>query len=305
MGGSPEPPVTQPAVVRPDRRLGVVVLALLSAGCHGREGDILTIAGDAGGPDGGTTATDCPAGARGVLLLDRDGRLASYDPGADRLRDRASVAASVPRPDCTGAAQPGSVALAMDRQGAAWVATCEGELLKCDPDSGLCTGGWTSAALPRALHMAWAPEAAGGQALFLAVAPDPLPPFPMPAPQSTLLRFPSLTQAVATLPGWPALTGTVDRLWALFPGDPRRGSPARLAGLDPSTGRELEARDTNAVLLGTSAALLAASGGDLWTFQPFGTLTVLQRVREAGQPNDTTRAIGRRVVAVASSPCGP
>ncbi len=229
--------MTPPAAVRPDLHLRVVALAALVVGCQGREGDILTIAGDGGAPEGGALAGDCPAGARGVLLLDRDGRLASYDPGTDHLRDRASIAASVPRPDCAGAAQPGSVALAVDRQGAAWVAGCDGDLLKCDPDSGLCSGGWASAPLPRALHMAWAPEAGGGQALFLAVAPDPLPPFPTPPPQSTLLRFPSLDRAVATLPGWPALTGTADRLWAIFPGDPRRGTPARLAAVDPSNGR--------------------------------------------------------------------
>jgi hypothetical protein len=283
------------------RGLTTAPLALLAAfACRGPEGDILTVAADGG--DAAPGASPCPST---ILLLDREGRLASYDPRTDSLRDRASIATSVPRPDCPTGSQAASVSLAMDRQGAAWIASCDGDLLKCDPDSGLCAGGWTSTALPRALHMAWATEPGGGQALFLAVAAEPLPAFPALPMESTLLRFPSLSQAVGTLASWPALTGTADRLWALFPGDPRRGTGARLAALDPATGREVEQRDTAGVALGQISGMLAASGGDFWVFQGFGSLTLVQRVRGSGQSNDTTRAINRRIVGVASSTCGP
>jgi hypothetical protein len=279
-----------------------VLLALLGAGCRGREGDILTVAADGAAP---SPPPACSAAARTILVLDRDGRLASYDPRADSLHDRASIAASVPRPDCPMGSRAATVSLAVDRQGAAWVADCDGDLLKCDPSSGLCSGGWSSRPLPRSVRMAWAADPAGEQALFLAAAPDPLPAFPAAPAESTLLRFPSLERAVATLAGWPALTGTSDQLWALFPGDARRGVDARLAALDATTGREIEQRDTTGTVIGPLPALLAASGADFWVFQSIGTVTVVQRARAGGQANDTTHAIGRRIVAVASSPCGP
>jgi hypothetical protein len=292
--------VTRPArrrsSPRTPRRLALA--ALLAAACPGREGDILVAPA---APDAAAPTAACPPVARTILVLDREGRLASYDPRTDLLRERASLAASVPSTDC-GAS---SVALALDRQGAAWIAGCDGDLLKCDPDSGLCAGGWSSAPLPRALRMAWAAEPGGAQALFLAVAPATVPPFPTPPPESTLVRFPRLGQPVGTLAGWPSLTGTADRLWALFPGDPRRGTPARLAALDLASGREVEQRDTAGVLLGPIPALIAASGEDVWVFQGVGSLTVVQRMGGGGQGSDLTRAITRRIVAVASSTCGP
>jgi hypothetical protein len=294
--------VTEPAA-KSRRRLWTAVLAL--AACHGREEDILTVRGDAAGGDAASSGSLCPSAARTILLLDREGRLSSYDPRTDSVRERASIATSVPRPECPAGSQAAAVSLAMDRQGAAWIASCDGDLIKCDPDSGLCSGGWSSMPLPSSrLHMAWTTEASA-HTLVLVVAPAVLPAFPSPPSESTLVRFPSLDRPVATLSGWPALTGTTDRLWGLFPGDPRRGTEPRLAALEIGTGREVEQRDMAGVVLAVVPALLATFGGDFWVFQAFGNLTVVQRVRGSGQPNETTHAIARRIVGVASSTCGP
>jgi hypothetical protein len=310
----------------------VSLVVLVSLSCRGGEGDILRVTSDAtGGPDAGVppdamadaapadggpadaAPTDaapnvaCSGAAQSILFLGADGLLASYDPRTGVVQDRASIAASVPQPECGagGAGASEAVALAMDRQGAAWVANCDGDLLKCDPDSGLCSGGWASRVLPRPQRMAWATSSGGDPVLFMAVTTaSSLPGGPPPA-ESTLLRFPRLDQAVATLAGWPSLTATRDRLWALFQGDPRRGQLPRLAALDVDTGRELERRDAPTLAPGSTPPPLASFGGDFWVFQAFGTLTVVQHVPTTGQPAAMTRAIARLVVATASAPCGP
>jgi hypothetical protein len=310
-----------------DRRLALALVALLAAGCRGLEGDVLVAPvkapGDAGatsvapgdGDAAGVAAADadaasvdagdagatiCPAVAQTILLLDRDGHLASYDPRADLLRDRASIAANVPSTDCA----VGNVSLALDRQGAAWITSCDGDLLQCDPDSGVCAGRRASTALPRSVHMAWAAtDLGGGQALFLAAPDGRLPPGSATAPAS-LFRFPDVDRPVATLAGWPALTGTADRLWALFPGEPGRGgTPPRLAALDPASGGEIERRDPAGLVLEAIPALLAAFGGDLWVLQATGTATRVQRIGGTGLGNDTPRSIPRYIVGAASSPC--
>jgi hypothetical protein len=294
----PHPPVAAPA--RRRLALALALVALPVAGCRGLEGDVLVA--PVGGATGDAGAAACPPVAQAVLLLDRDGRLASYDPRGDLLRDRASVAASVRPGDCAA----GKVALALDRQGTAWIAGCDGDLLRCDPDSGLCAGGQASRPIPRSVQMAWASEPDGGQALFLAVPPSRIP-LASPPPESSLLRFPDLEKPVATLAGWPTLAGTADRLWALFPGDPGRGGTApRLAALDPASGREVESREPAGVVLEpTPGPLLAASAGDLWVFQATGAATRVQRIGGTGQGIDTPRSIPRHVAGAASSTCGP
>jgi hypothetical protein len=113
---------------------------------------------------------------------------------------------------------------------------------------------------------------------------------------------------VATLDGWPALTGTAEGLWALFPGDGdpgRGGTRPRLASLDPASGREIEPREPSGVLLEPFPILLASSGGELWVFQASGTATRVQRIGATGQGNDTARSIPRHIVGAASSTCSP
>jgi hypothetical protein len=285
------------------RRLGlalaVALLALHMAGCRGLEGDVVVASVD--GAAGDASGAACPSIAQTILLLDRDGRLASYDPRADRLRDQASVAVSVLPADCAA----GRVSLALDRQGAAWISGCDGDLLRCDPGSGFCAGRQANTTLLGSVQMAWATGPGGAQALFLAVPTGRFSP-PSPPAQSRLLRFPDLEKPVATLAGWPTLAGTVDRLWGLFPGDPGPGgTPPRLAALDPTTGREVDPREPGGVLLEPIPVLLAAFGGDLWVFQATGAATRVQRIGGSGRDNDTPRSIPRVVVGAASSTCGP
>jgi hypothetical protein len=280
-----------PAAAAPaNRRPALALLALLAADCSGFEGDVL-IAPEAA----------CAESAQTILLLDRDGRLASYDPRAHLLRERASVAASVSPAGCA----LGKVSLALDRQGAAWIATCEGDLLRCDPDSGICAGRRASTVILGSVHMAWASEPGGAQALFLAVPPSRVP-LSSPPLRSSLLRFPDLEEPMATLAGWPTLTGTVDRLWGLFPGQPGRdGTPPRLVTLDPTSGREVESRELAGVVLEPTPVWLAAASGDLWVFQATGPATRVLRIGVSGRLGDTPRSIPRSVVGAASSTCSP
>jgi hypothetical protein len=287
----------RPATAGPARRrLALVLLTLHLAGCRGLEGDVLVAP-----TDGASGAATCPTIAQTILLLDRDGRLASYDPRADLLRDLASVAANVRPAECAAA----RVSLARDRQGAAWISSCDGDLLRCDPSSGLCAGGQANTTLVGSIQMAWATEPSGAQALFLAVPTGRISP-PSPPRQSRLFKFPDLQTPLATLAGWPTLTGTAEGLWALFPGEPGPGgTPPRLVALDPASGREVSSREPAGILLEPVRALLAASGRDLWVFQATGAVTRVQRIGGTGPGNDTARSIPREVVGAASSTCSP
>lgn len=276
---------------------GLALVSLLASACAGFEGDVLVAADGARGGAGAA----CPPIAQAILLLDRDGRLASYDPRDDVVRELASVAASVRPADCVA----GEVAVALDRDGAAWILGCDGDLLRCDPSTGACAGGQARAALPASAHMAWAADASGAPSLFFAVPTGRGSPMLAPA-ASALLRFPDFETPVTSLAGWPALTGSKDRLWALFAAQAGRGgTPPRLVALDAASGREIEAREIGAAAFEPTPVLLTLFAGDFWVLQASSTsATRVQRVGGTGQGRDSPRTIPRRVAGAASSTCG-
>ena len=292
-------------------RVFASVLALaLALGCGddgrriGRDaGDGPTDGGQPVGRDGTSGGGDgCLNRAEWIYLVDSDDTLIRFEPDTLTFTNIGSLTC-----DPTGSTHPFS--MSVDRQARAWVLYSDGRVHRASTLDASCesTGFTPNQAGFEVFGMGFAADAAGSEeeTLFVAGGSE----LGIATGSANLGRIDTGTLTltdIASLPGWPELTGTgAGELWGFFP----QTSPASIRRIDKATGATPDVFDLDALgSVDPSAWAFAFWGGRYYVFlqESLSPSTDVWRL----DPSDGTftrivENTGRRIVGAGVSTCAP
>jgi hypothetical protein len=264
----------------------------------------------------------CPVSASSIRVLDTTAHLALFDPLTSTVTN--DVAPSCPGGLACAATAGWSaspLSLALDRGGSVWLAACNGEIDRFDVDTSSCAAtGLTAAAMGfDGVTMTFAPAAAADpdagavtstdDLLVVAGGTGGLPPVASATSTVGVVLEPSMQfESLATLSGWPGLSGTPQgSVWAFFPPGAGGAVPS-VAQLDLRTAAKVQAVMPAPETWATPPAAFVVFRGEgvMFTMQSGAATPATQVFRVSladGTLVGTTVLPGRLVVAAAVSTC--
>jgi hypothetical protein len=236
-------------------------------------------------PDAGPVLPECEARAELIHVIDRDGRLARFDPRGPSFEDVGAI-------DCGVSADPFS--MSVDRDANAWVLFDDQVIRLVSTVDARCTATppYTPGSPFELFGMGFTADGGGGENLF--IAGGTFLEVMDTRGLSGSARFGRITPGTRglaaispdALGGWPELTGNSDgRLYGFFRSSEAfsRITPGRLVELDPATGAASRTFDLSAMGTGDVRAWAFAFWGarfyifiqeteapssDVWRFDP-------------------------------------
>jgi len=279
-------------------------------GAGGSSGDAGPLPDIGPRPDAGPVLTECEARAELIYVIDRDGRLARFDPRGPSFEDVGNI-------DCGVSADPFSMSI--DRDATAWVLFDDYVVRHVSTLDARCTGESFEPGSPFELFgMGFAADGAEGETLY--VAGGTFLEVMDTRGLTGRARFGRITPgdrslsliSADALGGWPELTGNATgQLFGFFRSQEQftRIIPGRVVELDSATGSARNTYDLSAMGTGDVRAWafafwgarfylfiqeMEAPSSDVWRFDP-ADMSVTRILTDTG----------RGIVGAGVSICAP
>ena len=251
---------------------------------------------------------NCPPEARPVYIVEADvnnpsgqGALVRFDPQQRVFTEIGDLSCPA-----TAGAQPFS--MSVDRDATAWVLYGSGELFEVSTTDARCSA--TTFAVGQSGYDVFGmgfvlnTPTSEDETLYVAGGAGP----GAGEPRIGYIRFPDLSLTdVATIGGWPEMSGTAAaELWAFFP-QPLEGSP-RVSRVVPATGEELDEIPVGSAITGApNAWAFAHWGGQFYLFYKSQTdpSSNVFLVKKDGSVEEIIGDTGRYIVGAGVSTCAP
>jgi hypothetical protein len=255
--------------------------------------------------NGSGSSDGCADPARHVYVVDQNNTFSTFDPVTKTFTDLGTL-------NCPASDGAAPFSMGVDRNAIAWVLYNDGSLFRLDTTTLACTATtWQPTPDLFVFGMGFSTDTSGGTTDTLYVAGTATHAGATTGAFASLDTTAFTATNIATIPGFPELTGTGSaELWAWYPSTmgTMSATTPHADQLDKTTGAVLQTFPLSTLAGQPDAYAFAFWGGHFWIFLDRDNLmntTVFELDPTTGQIASTTMNTGRVIVGAGVSTCAP